>query len=153
MELVLTIGLQAAGKSSFCRAHLTTHTHVSKDRYPRSARRKAARQAREIEAALGAGRDVVVDNTHPTRAERAPLIAQARRHQARVVGYYLRSVLADCLARNAQREGPARVPDVALFATCSRLELPRWDEGYDALFYVEPHPEQTFRISPWQEEP
>jgi predicted kinase len=55
-ELVLLIGLQGSGKSSFCSAHLAdTHTLVSKDRL-RNNRNRERRQRQLIEEALGAGR-------------------------------------------------------------------------------------------------
>src|SRR5207249_6790556 len=100
-----------------------THDLVSKDRFPNN-RNPARRQRQLIEEALGAGRSVVVDNTNPTAEDRAGLIALARSFGATVVGYYFESRLADCLDRNRQREGKARVPEVALYATRKRLCLP-----------------------------
>src|SRR4051794_30657021 len=123
-ELVVFIGLQAAGKSSFYRARFAdSHDLVSKDRFPNN-RHPARRQRQLIEEALGAGRSVVVDNTNPTVEERAELIALARSFGAAVVGYYFESRLPDCLERNRQREGKARVPGVALYATHKRLCRP-----------------------------
>jgi predicted kinase len=118
-----------------------------------SARNKAQRQAREIESALGAGRSVVVDNTNPTRAERAEIIAIARRAGARVHGYYFESRLEACKPRNVMREGRSRVPDVALHATAKRLERPAREEGFDALFYVRASDSGAFEVSPWEDEP
>jgi hypothetical protein len=37
------------------------------------------------------------------------------------------------LARNRQREGKARVPDVALFVTRKKLAPPSYDEGFDEI--------------------
>ena len=117
MELVLLIGLQGSGKSSFYRERFAgTHALVSKDLWPH-ARKRDARQQRLIQEALAAGRSVVVDNTNPTAEGRAPLIALGKAHGARVVGYSFESRLEDCLARNALRTGRARVPEVALYAT------------------------------------
>ena len=87
-------------------------------------------------AALARGCSVVVDNTNPTAAERAPLVALGQAYGARIVAYYFASDLADCLARNAGREGRARVPPVGLYATVKKLEPPRRDEGFEALFQV-----------------
>src|ERR1700722_8909084 len=95
-ELVLFVGLQGAGKSSFYRARFAgTHDLVSKDRFPIN-RNPARRQRQLIEATLAAGRSVVVDNTNPTVEERADLIALARPFGATVVGYYFESRVADC---------------------------------------------------------
>jgi len=125
MELVIFIGLQGSGKSSFYRSRFaSSHELVSKDRL-RNNRRPARRQRQLIEEALAVGRSLVVDNTNPTVLDRAELIELARRHGARVVGYYFESRLADCLARNRLRTGKERVPDVALRAVAKKLERRR----------------------------
>src|SRR5436305_5014879 len=134
-KLVLFIGLQGAGKSSFYQMHFaSSHEWVSKDRFPNN-RNPARRQRQLIEEALAAGRSVVVDNTNPTVEERAELIALARSFGAGIVGYYFESRVADCLERNRQREGKDRVPDVALYATRKRLCRPTLAEGFDRLAY------------------
>ncbi len=151
-ELVIFIGLQGAGKSSFYRAHFAdTHDLVSKDRFPNN-RRPARRQRQLVAEALAAGRSVVVDNTNPTREERAELIALARSLGAAVVGYYFESRVADCLERNRQRQGKARVPDIALYATRKRLCPPSFAEGFDRLYYVRLLGEGRFEVLDWNDE-
>jgi predicted kinase len=151
-ELVLFIGLQGSGKSSFYRACFAdTHELVSKDCFPNN-RNPARRQRQLIEESLGAGRSVVVDNTNPTVADRSQLIALARSFGAVVVGYYFESHLADCLERNRQRQGKARVPDVALYATRKRLCLPSLAEGFDRIHYVRLLGEGKFEVLDWNEE-
>ncbi len=133
MELVILVGLQGAGKSTFYRTRLAgSHDLVSKDRFPHN-RRPARRQRQLVEAALAAGRPVAVDNTNATVAARAELIALGRAAGATVTGYYFESVLETCLERNRRREGKARVPDVALYATRRRLTTPSLTEGFDRL--------------------
>ena len=132
-ELVIFVGLQASGKSTFFRERFAaTHEHVSKDLFPHN-RNRNRRQRELVEAALGAGRCVVVDNTNPTPEDREPLIQHGRGFGARIVGYYFESPVRECLARNARREGRARVPDVAIFATAKRLVPPSHAEGFDEL--------------------
>jgi predicted kinase len=152
-ELVLFVGLQGSGKSSFYRARFAgTHDLVSKDCFP-SNRKPARRQRQLVEEALAAGRSVVVDNTNPTVAERAELIALACSFGAGVVGYYFESRLADCLERNRRREGRGRVPDVALYATRKRLCRPALAEGFGRLFYVRLLGKGQFQVLDWQEVP
>mgnify|MGYP002781287389 CR=1 FL=1 len=116
-ELAILVGLQASGKSTFYRRHLAgTHVLVSKDLL-RNNRRPARRQAQLIAEALSAGRSVAVDNTSPTVELRKELIDLGRAHGATVTGYYFSAKLADCLARNAERTGKDRVPEVGIFAT------------------------------------
>lgn len=131
-EVVVLVGLQACGKTTFFAAELAaTHALVSKDAMPRSARRKEARQQREIAEHLAAGRDVCVDNTQPSAAERAGVIAVARAAGARVVGHWWRPDLPLSLERNARRADP--VPVVGLYAASARWEEPRLEEGFDEL--------------------
>lgn len=135
-ELVILVGLQASGKTTFYRRTLAaTHRHVSKDNF-RNARRPQRRQLRLIEEALAGGVSVAVDNTNPSDEEWRPLVALARTYGARVVGYWFEPDLTGCLERNAARAGKARVPDVGLYATLKRLSRPRLEAGFDRLYAV-----------------
>jgi predicted kinase len=135
-ECVILVGLPASGKTSFYHERLAaTHDHVSKD-LMRHNRRPQHRQEQLIGQALGAGRSVVVDNTNPSAAVRAPLIAVARANGADVIGYFFHTDAAAALRRNRSREGHARVPDVAIFATRKKLQPPSYEEGFDRLFDV-----------------
>jgi len=146
LEVVILIGLPGAGKSTFFRQRFAgTHAHVSKDDL-RSARRPADRQLELMRAELGAGRSVVVDNTNASAAERAGPIAEARRAGARVVGYFFDCDPRDCAARNAGREGRARVPAVAIFATVKRLTRPGRAEGFDDIHTVRVLPGPGFAV-------
>jgi len=151
-ELIILVGLQASGKSTFYRAHFaSTHVLVSKDLL-RNSHRPALRQVQLIEQALAAGRSVVVDNTNPTVADRADLIALGRHFGSRVIGYYFASEMLHCLTRNESRTGRARVPDVALYATMGRLVRPSYAEGFDSLFFVRLAGEGAFVMEPWADE-
>ena len=135
-ELVVFTGLQASGKTSFYRERFAaTHVHVSKDAWP-NARKKEERQRRLIDEHLRAGRSVVVDNTNPTPAERAPLLAIARAVDARVISYAFIVSVEEALRRNAGREGRARIADVGIYSVAKLLALPTKDEGYDEAFAV-----------------
>jgi predicted kinase len=153
MEVVLLIGLQASGKSSFYRDRFAeTHAHVSMDNF-RSNRNPRERQLVLLEEALRAGRPVVVDNTNPTPEDRAPLLARAAALGAPVVGYTFESRLGPCLERNRAREGKARVPDVALFSTVKRLRPPTFAEGFAALFAVRMDGAGGWHVVAWDPPP
>src|SRR5436309_2952905 len=83
-----------------------------------------------------AGLRFVVDNTNPTRAERQVYIRAAKGAGFRVVGYYFRSRVEDCMRRNKQRPDARQVPLKGLLGTAGRMELPSVDEGFDELHYV-----------------
>lgn len=102
-----------------------------------------------IETALQAGRDVVVDNTNPTVADRAELIQIGCQYGAQIVGYYFESQVRHCLERNRQREGKARVPDVAIYATRKKLARPSYAEGFHQIFYVKMAGNADFDLRAW----
>lgn len=135
-ELVVFCGLQASGKSTFYRERFAaTHVCVSKDAWP-NARNKERRQRALIADALRAGRPVVVDNTNPTPADRAPLIAIARDLGAPVTSYAFIATVDEARARNALREGRARVPEAGIFTVAKHLVLPTAAEPFDRRFEV-----------------
>jgi predicted kinase len=147
-ELVIFVGLPGSGKTTFFRERFAaSHAHISKDNLKRSARREH-RQSELLQHALVTGKSVVVDNTNVGLEERAQLIATARRHGVRVIGYYFDCALRDCLTRNRARAGAARIPDVGIFTAAKRLVAPALSEGFDALYSVKAHPEAGFEVIP-----
>jgi predicted kinase len=136
VELVVMVGLQGAGKSTWVREHLAaTHAVVSKDHWP-NAKHRERRQRRVVDELLAAGRDVVVDNTNPTLEDRSALVAAARAHGAGVRAVHLATPLELCLERNDRRCGRARVPRVGVLGTRSRLVPPSVEEGFDRVDVV-----------------
>lgn len=132
MEAVIFVGLQGAGKSTFYKERFfTTHVRVNLDML-----RTRHREKRLLQTCIETGQSFVVDNTNPTRAERAVYIQAAKDARFRVVGYYFRSRVEDCKRRNEQRPPEQQVPVKGILGTAGRMELPSRDEGFDALFYV-----------------
>jgi predicted kinase len=144
-QVVILVGLPGSGKSTFVRERLAEHVHISKD-LMRNNRRPTRRQAELIRQALAEKRSLVVDNTNVGREERAEAIAEARRHGARVIGYYFDCEVHDCVARNAGREGRARIPNVGIFAAAKRLVVPARAEGFDELYTVRTLAERGFDV-------
>ena len=135
-ELIILTGIQAAGKSTYYRDHFAaTHVLVSKD-LMKNVRDREARQQQMIDEALGAGKSVVIDNTNPTPLVRAPLIAAARRHGARIVGYFFQVPVKLAVERNGMREGKERVPNVAIYSTSRKLVPPDLEEGFDEIHII-----------------
>lgn len=145
-EVVVLVGLQGSGKSSFYRRYFAeTHVLVSRDRF-RHHRRPARRQRELVEEALRAGRSVVVDNTSPTGGDRAAILEVARAHGAAVSCFYFGRDVRAAIARNAGREGRERVPLVGILATAKRLVAPTLEEGFDRLYHVQLTREGRFEV-------
>lgn len=148
MELVLFVGLQATGKSSFYRRRFyRTHVRINLDML-----RTRHRERILVEACIRALQPFVVDNTNVTKAERANYIETAKAAGFRVTGYFFRSRVAEALVRNALRPEDERVPDKAIHGTSGRMELPSVSEGFDALYFVQLTEGEEFIVEPWRDE-
>ncbi len=145
---MIFVGLPASGKTTFYqRKFAATHQHISKDLWPNTAN-KDRRQAELLRQAFAQGLSVVIDNTNPAPADRAPVIAMAREHGARVIGYYFTATTREAVGRNRGREGKARVPDVAIFTRAKRMVKPMVEEGFDELYAVTIDPDGAFSVQP-----
>ena len=151
MELIIFMGLQASGKSTFYRSHFAaTHAYVSKDLL-RNNKKPGSRQMQLVEEALMAGQSVVIDNTNPTPGEREPLIRLGHAYGAQVTGYYFASAVRSSLERNKTRSGKARVPDVAIYVTAKKLVRPTYAEGFDKLYDVCIADDSNFEVREWEQ--
>lgn len=131
MEAVLFIGLQASGKSSFYKEKFfSTHVRISLDLL-----RTRNRERQLLAVCLKTRQPVVIDNTNPTRQERARYIQTVTSAGYSITGYYFRSRVEECLTRNQER--CEQVPEVGILSTAKKLELPTLDEGFDILKYVQ----------------
>ena len=148
MELVLFVGMQASGKSSFYRERFfNSHIRINLDMLKTRHREDII-----FQACLAAKQPCVLDNTNPTAAERAPYIHAARAAGFRVIGYYFRSRLEECRERNQARAGREVIPDGGLRGTHSKLEIPQPNEGFNALYYVRIDSPGTFAVEEWKNE-
>jgi predicted kinase len=147
MQAVVFCGIQGTGKTSFYRRRFAdTHVRLSLDMLKTRNRERIL-----LEACVTAQQPFVVDNTNPTAAERRPYVEAASTGRFEIVGYYFRSSAQEALAINEQRPERERLPVKGLLGTLKRLELPRLDEGFDALFYVRMDGSGRFVEEPWVE--
>ena len=148
MEAVIFVGLQGAGKSTFYKDRFfATHVRVNLDML-----RTRPREKRFVEACVETGQPFVVDNTNPSRAERAVYVRAAKAAGFRVAGYYFQSRVEDCKRRNDLRPAGQRIPLRGILGTAGRMELPARDEGFDDLFYVRIDGPNGFVVEGWQDE-
>ena len=132
LTMIIFIGIPASGKTTFYHQHFSEdYVHINLDTLHTRNKERLA-----LEAAFTGGKCIVIDNTNPTAEERAKYIKPAKMHQYRVEGYFFQSKVSDCIERNEKRKGKAKVPNIAIAATSNRLEMPSYEEGFDALFFV-----------------
>lgn len=136
MELVIFVGLQGCGKTTFYHSFFErTHEHVSKE-LMRHRQNREAFQFFLVEKALKENRSVVIDDTNITATLRRPFIEIGKRYDARVLGYYFEHPILESFNQNIARSGRARGPDVAIYASAHKLEIPDYEEGFDEIFTV-----------------
>lgn len=102
-----------------------------------------------FQTCLSVGQPCVIDNTNPSRSERALYLEAAKAANFRTIGYYFQTQVEACVQRNAQRSYGV-VPDKAIYGTLGRLERPQLSEGFDELFYVRIS-ETGFVIEEWND--
>jgi predicted kinase len=149
MEAAIFIGIPGSGKSTFfSERFFATHIRINLDML-----KTRHREMIMLTACIDAKQSFVVDNTNITAAERARYIPSARQAGFRVVGYYFQTNLAESLQRNQQRSGKALIPRKGVIARYHQLELPKYSEGFDALFSVQIDPSTNrFTVEEWKNE-
>ncbi|KAI6654898.1 Sodium-independent sulfate anion transporter-like [Oopsacas minuta] len=100
-ELILLVGCQASGKSSFYREHLAAngYIHISQDIL--KSRDKCLLSTEQL---LTAGKNVVIDNTNPDRATRSRYIQLAKKCNVPVRVFWLVTSIDHCRHNNLFRQ-------------------------------------------------
>lgn len=144
MQLIIFTGVQASGKSSYYLLNLY-HSHL---RINLDMLKTRHRENMIFEAALASKTKMVIDNTNPDQMSRARYIQRARDAGFEVHSYYFETDLSSSLERNRHRVGKANIPEVGVRATYKKLEIPKLDEGFDAIFKVKIIGNGEFSIEP-----
>lgn len=133
MEAVMFVGIQASGKSTFYKEHFfNSHVRISNDLLKTKNREKLM-----FALCFDTGMPLVIDNTNATQSVRARYVSLLREHGYRIKCYYFKSDLDRALAWNDKRQGVECIPRVGILSTHKRLEIPRKEEGFDELLYVD----------------
>ncbi len=130
--MILFIGIQASGKTTFYNNMLASHgyVHINLDTLrTRKKEKSAINECYEREVSF------VVDNTNPEKADRAHYISEAKQFDYEVIGIFFQSVLKDYIARNENRAN--KVPSTAISCTQNKLQMPDYSEGFDHLYFVQ----------------
>ncbi|MFC5447729.1 AAA family ATPase [Paenibacillus aestuarii] len=132
MECVILMGLQASGKSTFCKERFfNTHIRINLDML-----RTRHRERIYLTASFEAKQPFVVDNTNPSAEDRKTYIELAKQHKFQVIGYFFEPDFEASLARNKERQGKTQVAEAGLRSVMNKLKPPELCEGFDRLFRV-----------------
>ena len=147
MEIILFIGIQAAGKSTFYKDRFAdTHVRINLDMLKTRHREKKL-----FECCLEIQQSVVIDNTNLTRADRLRYITSILKERIPLHGFFFATSLEDALDRNRKR-GPHAIPEKGIRGAYKRLEPPSFDEGFSSLSRVEIR-NASFLVTPWNSSP
>ncbi|WP_291723325.1 AAA family ATPase [Bernardetia sp.] len=130
MEAIIFIGIQGSGKSTFYKEkYFNSHLRISLDLL--NTRNK---EAKLLDFCLEFQQRLVIDNTNPTKKERAKYIQKLKERKFKVVAIYFDTNLKIALARNELRIGKAKVAKVGILSTHKKMELPSFEEGFDEIY-------------------
>ena len=144
--LAIMIGIQASGKSRFATTYLKEYTSINLDTLRTRNKEKLV-----FDDAIKNGESIVIDNTNPTREDRARYISAVSGHGYKVCGYFMQSKLHDCIERNEHRIGKEKIKSNAIAATSNKLEMPVYEEGFDSLYFVSFADDKT-EVQEWRTE-
>ena len=162
VELVILVGIQASGKTTFYRRRLAgEYIHVSLDNWRgksnnRRREREAVFEGLKTAASDDDLRGVVVDNTNTTVETRRRYFEYAVAVddvQVRMTAYFFDAALDDCLARNAERPAdapvgePYYVPTAAIRRFSAQREPPTHAEGFERVFRVKITDDHEFDVT------
>ncbi len=147
MQAIIFIGIQATGKSTFyITKFLNSHVRISMDLL-----NKRTKENKFLEACFSTQSSFVVDNTNPTTDERKKYIELAKKHKYEVIGYYFSSSIAEAIKRNNLRSGKEKIPEIGIKGCHKKLEIPRKNEGFDQLYFVN-STNNKFIVESWKDE-
>ncbi|MGI6456548.1 MAG: AAA family ATPase [bacterium] len=133
MQAIILMGIQASGKTTFyVQRFLHSHVRISQDLL-----RTRHREKLFLQACLDTLQPFVVDKTNALAEERRKYIELAKAAHFEVVGYYFIPDVSGALRRNATRPPKQVVPDIAIFGTRKKFEIPTYAEGFDRIYHVE----------------
>ena len=136
-EMVILVGFPASGKSTFCSKYLAPRGYVVVNR---DTLKTPAKCMSACQAALAAGRSVVIDNTNPSKAARKAFIdaAKARNVPVRCFRFDVPEDMAVHLNYFRERVDPKspHVPQVGYNMYKKNFEEPVLSEGFASIHHL-----------------
>lgn len=125
------IGIQGAGKTTFCKMRLSDYEYVNLD-----ILKTRDNEEKLVKKLFGEGKSFVVDNTNRYKFDRQRYIPRAIAKGYKIVGYYFEPDLKACLRRNRKRS--RKVPEKVIkeYKGIVLNNKPTYDEGFDKIYTV-----------------
>lgn len=143
-QMLIFIGIPASGKTSFYnRFYKNGYKHINLDTLKTRYQENLA-----INEYLKNNENIVIDNTNITKEERQKYISAGKENNYKIMGYYFKSSINECIERNEKRKN--KIPRTAVANKFNHLEIPSFDEGFDELYYVSIE-NSEFKIEYWSD--
>ena len=152
MELIVLIGIPAAGKSSFCKARLAdTHVRINGDMLGGDR----GCEADLAEACFQHQQPLVIDKMNFTRMHREPYLTRAKQVGFLRIGYFFPTTREVALERNQFNSDRVEkgLPDIAIHNVVGKMEPPTYLEGFDRLYSVQlvtAMGRHDYEVEPWR---
>ncbi len=143
--MIIMMGIQGSGKSTFCAARFPEYTRINLDTL-----RTRKKEQDALRLAISRKENIIIDNTNPTKSDRKKYIEAGKASQYKIVGYFMQSRLEKCVERNNSRTGKEKIPAIAIACTSNKLQMPDYEEGFDELYFVK-ITVSGFSVSEWRE--
>jgi len=141
LDVILMVGYPGAGKTTYCKKYMVKpydYAWLNRDTL-----KTPARCLKFLKESLAQGRNVVIDNTNPTKKKRAEYIAIAKKFGANIRCFWVQLEKEEAEHMNAYRFklGGERVPTIAYNIFRKNFEAPTKSEGFAAVVKVNFIPE------------
>lgn len=125
------IGIQGAGKTTFCKTRLSDYEYVNLDTL-----KTRDNEEKLVKKLFREDKSFVVDNTNRFKSDRERYIPTAIAKGYKIVGYYFEPDLKACLRRNRKRS--RKVPENVIkeYYNIVLNNRPTYDEGFDEIYTV-----------------
>lgn len=140
--MLIFTGIPASGKTSFYNQYFKNdYKHINLDTLKTRYQETLA-----IQEGFKHKENLVIDNTNITKEERQKYISAGKENNYKIIGYYFKSSINECIERNEKREN--KIPRTAVANKFNHLELPDFNEGFDELYYVSIE-DNEFKTKQW----
>lgn len=143
MSFYILCGLPASGKTTLStqlanehNAKLYHYDEFKKGCKPQESKQTHQRLYNQIKQDLLQGNDVVLDDLHLALEWRKSLLSALQDIPCKKILIVMITPLEECVRRNAQRQGQARLPDFVIYHLNQRYQPPSLEEGWDDIQYV-----------------
>lgn len=141
--IMVFCGLPGSGKSTFSQrlaaeynTKLYHYDEFKKGSKPIESKQTHQRLYKLIAKDLLQGYDVVLDDLHTRLEWRESLLSALQDIPCKKILIVMTTPLEECIRRNAQRQGQARLPDFVIYHLNQGYQLPSLDEGWDDIQYI-----------------